>query len=206
MDLTLKEKIRTLKQVIPECFSEGILDIEKFRKTIGQTLESNDEKYSFSWSGKNKTFRNIQTSSDGTLIADKNESLNFDKTENLFIEGDNLEVLKLIQKAYFEKIKMIYIDPPYNTGNDFIYRDDFVNNIQSYLNQTSQSKKGITLTTNPETSGRFHSDWISFIYPRLFLARNLLKDDGVIFVSIDNNELHNLIMIMNEIFGEEVWF
>lgn len=198
-----EEKIHVLKQVIPECFSEGILDIEKLQKTIGQTLDSNDEKYSFNWAGKNDTFKNIQTTSKGSIVADKKYSINFDEAENIFIEGENLEVLKLLQKSYFEKIKMIYIDPPYNTGNDFIYPDDFSNNLQSYLEQTEQTERGIKLSSNPETSGRFHSDWISFMYARLFLARNLLKPDGVIFVSIDDNEVHNLKMIMNEIFGEE---
>ena len=129
--------------------------------------------------------------------------MNFDDTENIFIEGENLKVLKLLQKSYFGKIKMIYIDPPYNTGKDFIYKDNFHIDSKSYMEQTDQSKDGIKLTSNPETSGRFHSDWISFMYARLYLARNLLKDDGVIFVSIDDNEVHNLIFILNEIFGEE---
>ena len=199
----VKEKIQTLKQIIPECFSEGIFDIEKLQKTLGQTLDSNDEKYSFRWAGRNDTFKNIQTTSKGTIITDKKASVNFEETENIFIEGENLEVLKLLQKSYFEKVKMIYIDPPYNTGNDFIYPDDFSNNLQSYLEQTEQTEGRIKLTSNPETSGRFHSDWISFMYARLFLARNLLKPDGTIFVSIDDNEVHNLKMIMNEIFGDE---
>ncbi|MBL7002313.1 MAG: site-specific DNA-methyltransferase, partial [Nitrosopumilus sp.] len=139
----------------------------------------------------------------GTLIPDKKESVNFDGTENIFIEGENLEVLKLLQKSYSGKIKMIYIDPPYNTGNDFVYKDNFENSVKSYLEKTEQSKSGIILTSNPESSGRFHSDWISFMYPRLFLARELLKTDGVIFISIGDNEVQNLKIIMNEIFGEE---
>jgi adenine-specific DNA-methyltransferase len=199
----IKEKIQILKQIIPECFSEGILDIEKLRKTIGETLDSNDEKYILNWAGRNNSFKNIQTTSKGTIIANKKDSVNFEETENIFIEGENLEVLKLLQKSYFEKIKLIYIDPPYNTGNDFIYQDNFRNNTKSYLEQTEQMKGGIKLISNPETSGRFHSDWISFIYPRLFLARNLLSDDGVLVVSIDDNESHNLRIVLNEIFGEE---
>ena len=199
----VQEKIKQLKRVIPECFSEDTLDIEKLRRIIGGTLDSNDEKYTFSWAGRSDTFKNIQAASKGTLIPDKKESVNFDETENIFIEGENLEILKLLQKSYFGKIKMIYIDPPYNTGKDFIYKDDFHDNIHSYLEQTGQSMDGIRLTTNPETSGRFHSDWISFMYARLYLARNLLVDDGVIFISIDDHEVHNLIMMMNEIFGEE---
>ncbi|MHB8603285.1 MAG: site-specific DNA-methyltransferase [Nitrosotalea sp.] len=199
----IEQKIKMLRTIIPECFSEGKLDLEKVRKTLGETLDSNDEKYSFSWAGRDDTFKNIQVTSKGTLIPVANESIDFEKTENLFIEGDNLEVLKLLQKSYFEKIKMIYIDPPYNKGTDLIYHDDFSNNLENYLEQTGQLKEGIKLTTNPETAGRFHSDWISFIYPRLFLARNLLKDDGVIFVSIDDKEIHNLRIMMNDIFGEE---
>ncbi len=129
--------------------------------------------------------------------------MDFENTENVFIEGESLESLKLLQKSYFGKIKMIYADPPYNTGNDFIYTDDFKADRESYLEQTQQSKNGIKLTSNPETSGRFHSDWISFAYARLYMARNLLANDGVIFASIDDNEMHSLVMIMNEIFGEE---
>ena len=198
----MSEKLAQLKQVIPECFSEGKLDINKLRLTIGQTLDSNDEKYTFSWSGRSETMKNIQSPSKGTLVLDKKESVNFDNTENIFIEGENLEVLKILQKSYFGKIKMIYIDPPYNTGKDFIYKDNFQDGINEYLKQSGQSKSGIKLTTNLETYGRFHSNWLSFIYPRLYLARNLLKDDGIIFVSIDDNEVHNLILILNEIFGE----
>lgn len=199
----IKEKIQQLKQIIPECFTEGKIDIEKLNKTLGKSLDVNEEKYGFGWAGRNDTFKIIQTTSKGSLVSVASESINFDKTKNLFIEGDNLEVLKLLQKSYFEKIKLVYIDPPYNTGNDFIYKDDFKNSIQYYLEQTGQVKGGIKLTTNPETSGRFHSDWISFMYARLFVVRNLLKEDGAIFVSIDDNEVHNLKMILNEIFGEE---
>ena len=199
----IKTKIERLKQIIPECFSEGILDIEKLQQTLGRSLDSGDEKYTFSWAGRNDTFKNIQTTSKGTLIPNKNDSVNFDDTENVFIEGENLEVLKLLQKSYFEKIKMVYIDPPYNTGKDFIYKDNFSASIQSYLEQTGQIESGIKITTNSETSGRFHSNWISFIYARLFIARNLLRNDGIVFVSIDDNEIHNLKLILNDIFGEE---
>lgn len=189
----VKEKIKLLKKVIPECFSDGVLDFEELRKTLGKTLDSNDEKYTFSWAGRNNTFKAIQAPSKGTLIPDKKESVNFDETENIFIEGDNLEILKLLQKSYFEKIKLIYVDPPYNTGKDFVYKDNFHNGIQAYLEQTGQIENGIKLTTNPETSGRFHSDWISMMYARLFLARNLLNEEGVIFVSIDDKEVYNLL-------------
>lgn len=196
-------RIKLLKQIIPECVTEGKIDFSKLKKTLGETLDSNDEKYTFSWAGRNDTFKNLQIPSKGTIVTVQEESINFDSTQNLFIEGDNLEVLKLLQKTYFEKLKMIYIDPPYNTGRDFIYKDNFTNSIQSYLEQTGQIEGGIKLTTNPETSGRFHSDWISMMYPRLFIARNMLREDGIIFVSIGQKELHNLILILNEIFGEE---
>lgn len=199
----LGEKYSQLKKLFPECFTENKIDLDKLKISLGSIIGSNDEKYTFNWAGRKDTFRNIQTPSKGNLIADKSESINFDDTENLFIDGDNLEVLKLLQKSYFEKIKLIYIDPPYNTGHDFIYHDDFKNSIQSYLEQTGQSDEGIKLTTNPETSGRFHSNWISFMYARLFLARNLLRDDGILVVSIDDNESYNLRIILNEIFGEE---
>ncbi len=198
-----EEKIEELKKVIPEVFTEGKIDFEKLQRTLGNEIDGKDEKYSFNWAGRKETFKNIQTTAKGTLKPAEKESINWDSTENLFIEGDNLEVLKLLQKAYFNKIKMIYIDPPYNTGKDFVYKDNFKNNIQSYLEQTGQSKDGIKLSTNVETNGRFHSDWISMIYPRLFVARNLLREDGVIFVSIDDNEVHNLRKVMDEVFGEE---
>jgi adenine-specific DNA-methyltransferase len=198
------EKLSELKRIIPEVFTEGKIDFDKFQRTLGKEINGQDEKYSFNWAGRKETFKNIQTTTKGTLKPVEKESVNWDSTENLFIEGDNLEVLKLLQKAYFNRIKMIYIDPPYNTGNDLIYKDDFKNSIKSYLKQTGQlNGDGVKITTNPETSGRFHSDWISMMYPRLFIARNLLKDDGVIFISIDEKEVQNLRKIMDEIFGEE---
>lgn len=199
-----EETIAELKKLMPQVFTEDKIDFDKLKLTLGEELDEKNEKYSFNWAGRQEAFKNIQTTAKGTLIPAPEESINFDSTENLFIEGDNLEVLKLLQKSYFNKVKMIYIDPPYNTGKDFVYKDNFKNSIESYLEQTGQlSEEGVKLTTNPETSGRFHSDWLSMMYPRLFIARNLLRDDGVIFVSIDDNEVHNLRMIMNEIFGEE---
>ncbi len=199
-----EEKISQLKKLFPEAISEGKIDIEKLRISLGDEVDGKDEKYSFNWAGRKDSFKNIQTTAKSTLVQAKDESVNWDKTENLFIEGDNLEVLKLLQKAYFGKIKMIYIDPPYNTGNDFVYKDNFKKSLQSYLEQTGQTNgEGVTLTTNPETSGRFHSDWISMMYPRLFIARNLLREDGVIFSSIGEDELANLKKISDEVFGEE---
>ncbi len=203
MDIA-KEQLKELKKILPHILSEGKLDIARLKLMLGEVLTDNEEKYSFNWSGRKETYKNIQESAKGTLIPAPQESVNFESTENIFIEGDNLEVLKLLQKTYFNKIKMIYIDPPYNTGNDFIYKDDYSHSIQTYLEQTGQlDEEGIKLTSNPETSGRFHSNWMSMMYSRLFVSRNLLRDDGVIFVSIDDNEIHNLRLIMNEIFGEE---
>jgi adenine-specific DNA-methyltransferase len=199
----LEENISKLKEIFPQVFSEGKIDFKKLKETLGNSIDTNDEKYTFSWAGRADSIKNIQTPTHGTLVPQKDESINFDGTENIFIEGENLEVLKLLQKTYSNKINIIYIDPPYNTGKDFIYKDDFSNNLDNYLKQTGQKKEEIKLNSNPETSGRFHSDWISFMFPRLFLARELLKDDGLIFVSIDDNEINNLRNIMNEIFGEE---
>ena len=199
----LEENILKLKQIFPNVFSEEKIDFKKLKETLGTFIDSTNENYTFSWSGKTDSKKNTQiTSQQATLIPNKKDSINFEDTKNIFIEGENLEVLKLLQKSYDGKIKMIYIDPPYNTGNDFIYKDDFSNNIKLYLEQTGQKKNSVTLTTNPATSGRFHSDWLSFMYPRLTLAWNLLKEDGVIFVSIDDNESHNLRLLMDEIFGE----
>ena len=169
-----------------------------------QNTESSKERYSLTWNGKSKARQIAQEVSTGTLRPAKEESKNWDNTENIYIEGDNLEVLKLLQKSYHGKIKMIYIDPPYNTGKDFVYKDDFTDNIENYKEITGQiNKEGIKLTTNTETNGRYHSDWLNMMYPRLKLARNLLTDDGVIFMSIDDNEQANLKKICDEIFGEE---
>ncbi|KKR68328.1 MAG: Site-specific DNA-methyltransferase (Adenine-specific) [Microgenomates group bacterium GW2011_GWA2_40_6] len=159
----------------------------------------------FSWAGKSKAIKTVLIPSKATLKPAKGESIKFDESENMIIEGDNLEVLKLFQKNYFGQVKMIYIDPPYNTGGDFVYHDDFKSPINSYFKQTGQLNEegNKTDTINRETNGRYHSDWLSMMYPRLKLAWNLLKDDGVIFVSIDDNEIQGLRLIMNEIFGEE---
>ncbi|NBL00494.1 MAG: site-specific DNA-methyltransferase, partial [Erysipelotrichia bacterium] len=162
------------------------------------------ERYNFTWAGKSEAKKIAQTPSTGTLRPCKEESKNWDTTQNLYIEGDNLEVLKLLQKSYYKQVKMIYIDPPYNTGRDFIYKDNFHDNIKNYLEITGQvDSDGNKLSTNSDTNGRYHSDWLSMMYPRLKLARNLLKDDGVIFISIDDNEVANLRKICDEIFGED---
>jgi len=203
LDLTEKN-LENLKKLFPSVFSEGKIDFEKLKILLGSEIEDKIEKYNFSWAGKSNAFRNIQTTAKGTLILDKKDSIDFDKTRNLFIEGDNLEVLKLLQKSYQNKVKMIYIDPPYNTGKDFVYKDNFKDSIRNYEKITGQiDEDGNRTDTNKETNGRFHSDWLTMMYPRLYLAKNLLKDDGVIFVSIDDHEVHNLRKIMDDIFGEE---
>jgi len=197
LDLT-KENINTLKALFPEVVSEGKVDFEKLKLVLGEEVDNRKEKYEFTWHGKAQSLKLAQTPSTGTLRPDKESSKDWDETENLYIEGDNLEVLKLLQKSYFGKVKMIYIDPPYNTGHDFIYKDDFRDNIKNYKEVTEQLTK-----SNSETSGRYHTDWLNLMYPRLKLARNLLKEDGVIFISIDDNELSNITKVCDEIFGED---
>src|SRR3990172_3138843 len=199
-----EEQLAQLHKTIPAAFSENKIDWDKLRAVLGDAVDERIEKFSFTWAGKSNAIKNVLIPSKATLRPAKDESIMFDESENLFIEGDNLEALKLLQKAYFEKVKMIYIDPPYNTGGDFVYRDNFTAPLQNYLKQTGQKDgNGASLMTNRETSGRYHSDWLSMMYPRLKLAWNLLRDDGVIFVSIDDNEFHHLRMLMNEVFGEE---
>jgi adenine-specific DNA-methyltransferase len=203
LDMT-QENIDQLQQLFPEVFQEGKIDFDALKAVLGEHIETSDERYNFTWNGKNKARQIALTPSTGTLRPCKADSVNWDSTENLFIEGDNLEVLKLLQKSYHKKVKMIYIDPPYNTGKDFVYKDNFRDNMKNYLEQTGQvDSEGKKLGTNSETSGRYHSDWLNMMYPRLKLARNLLKDDGVIFISIDDNEVANLRNLCNEIFGED---
>jgi adenine-specific DNA-methyltransferase len=194
-----------LKDRLPQIFEDGKVNLEKLKALLtGEIIEKEDDRFYFNWAGKSKLFKLIQEPGYGTLKPDKERSIDFDNTENMVIVGENLETLKLLLKPYFGKVKMIYIDPPYNTGNDFIYRDNFKEPLKDYLEKTGQiDREGSKLTTNTEASGRYHSDWLNFMYPRLFLARSLLRDDGVIFVSIDDNEVHNLRKIMDEIFGEE---
>ncbi len=190
-----KEKLRS---VFPECFSENKLDIDKLLSLCGEYIDNDFEKYKFEWHGKAESLRLAQKRSTGTLRPCPEESVNFDDTQNLYIEGDNLEVLKLLQTAYYRRVKMIYIDPPYNTGNDFVYEDDFADPMARYKEVTQQTTK-----SNPETMGRYHTNWLNMMYPRLRLAANLLRDDGVIFISIDDNEVANLRKLCDEVFGEE---
>lgn len=201
------ENLNILKNIFPNFVKDGIVDFDAFKNLfqkenlLDEKLEN--EKFSLTWAGKSLAFKNLREPTSGTLALCSGGVGEKDSTENIFIEGDNLEVLKLLQRQYFNKIKMIYIDPPYNTGKDFVYKDNFNKGVADYYEITGQSKDGIKMTANTEKNGRFHSDWLTMMYPRLFLARNLLKDDGVIFVSIDDNEVANLRLIMDEIFGEE---
>ncbi len=203
MDI-VAENVFKLKQIFPEVFCEDKIDFERLQEVLGSYIEDREERYSFTWNGKSKAIRLAQTPSTGTLRPAKKESKNWDTTQNLYIEGDNLEVLKLLQKTYNGKIKMIYIDPPYNTGNDFVYPDDYKDNLKNYLSITGQvDREGKRISTNTESNGRYHTDWLNMMYPRLRLARNLLRDDGVIYISIDDHEEANLSKLCNEIFGEE---
>lgn len=203
MDI-VADNIAKLKELFPEILTENKIDFDTLKALLGEEIEVEDERYSFNWHGKAQARRLAQSPSTGTLRPCKEDSVDWDTTQNLFIEGDNLEVLKLLQKSYHKQVKMIYIDPPYNTGGDFVYPDDFKDNISNYKKITGQLDiKNRPKSTNNESSGRFHTDWLNMIYPRLKLAKNLLTKDGVIFVSIDENEYQNLRAVMDEIFGEE---
>ena len=205
-----QEKLNALRQVLPEVFSEGRIDWEKLKATLGEDINFANERYVLNWAGKSDAFKVLQSPTTKTLIPTKDESVNFDQTENIFIEGENLEVLKVLQKSYFGKVKMIYIDPPYNTGNDsFIYPDKFSESKSDYEKRVGDKDEEGYMTKdgmfkkNSRENGQYHSNWLNMMMPRLYLAKNLLRQDGVIFVSIDDNEVHNLRLLMNEIFGEE---
>jgi len=199
------DKTVELLRLFPEIRTEGYkIDFDKLKLVLGQSVDVGKERYGMTWPGKADCFKTIQAPSTGTLLPTPEESVDFDTTENLIIEGDNLEVLKLLQKAYLGKVKMIYIDPPYNTGNDFIYPDNYAESLQTYLEYTGQvDAEGKKFGTNSDTDGRFHSRWMNMMYPRLYLARNLLREDGVIFISIDDNEVANLRKLCDDVFGED---
>ena len=202
LDIT-KQNIKTLGELFPEVIEEGKVDFDKLREILGDDVDSSDERYNFTWYGKNEAIRISQTPSTGTLRPCRQGSVEWDNTNNVYIEGDNLEVLKLLQKSYFGKVKMIYIDPPYNTGNDFVYEDDFSDNIKNYKIKTKQiDAEGNQLSANTESDGRYHTKWLNLMYPRLRLARSLMTQDGIIFISIDDNEVTNLKKICDEIFGQ----
>lgn len=202
-----EDRLAQLRAVVPEAFADGRINWETLRAALGEHLEDDEadaEHFGLFWPGKRAARRLASQPSRGTLVPQPGLGVNEATTRHLFIEGDNLEVLKLLLKSYAGQVKLIYIDPPYNTGNDFIYSDDFTEPLEAYLRRTGQvDEAGQPLTTNPKASGRFHSNWLNMMYPRLLLARQLLREDGVIFVSIDDNEVYHLRQMMNEIFGDE---
>ncbi|MGN1247804.1 MAG: site-specific DNA-methyltransferase, partial [Paludibacteraceae bacterium] len=206
----IDEKINALRALMPEVFDEGKIDWEKLKAILGENIHFANERYVLNWAGKSDAFRIMQQQTSATLTPCREESVDFDTTQNLFIEGENMEVLKVLQKSYFGKVKMIYIDPPYNTGNDsFIYPDKFSESKEDYLRRVGDKDEEGYMTReglfrkNSKENGQYHSNWLSMMMPRLYLAKNLLREDGVIFISIDDNEVHNLRLLMNEIFGEE---
>lgn len=200
----VNENIQALQTIFPDAFSEGKVNFEVLRQLLGDSVDEAEEKYGLNWHGKKKARQIALTPSSGTLRPCPEESVDWEGTENLFIEGDNLEVLKLLQRSYANKVKMIYIDPPYNTGKEFIYPDKFQDNLDTYLRYTGQKgEDGFKTSSNTDSSGRYHTNWLNMMYPRLKLARNLLKDDGVIFISIDDNEVASLRKVCDEIYGEE---
>ena len=205
-----KERLEALRLLMPEVFDEGYIDWEKLKATLGENVNFANERYVLNWAGKSEAFRVMQQPSRATLVPCREESVDFDNTQNIFIEGENMEVLKVLQKSYFGKVKMIYIDPPYNTGSDsFIYPDKFSESKEEYLRRVGDKNEEGYMTRdgmfrkNAKENGQYHSNWLNMMMPRLYLAKSLLREDGVIVISIDDNEVHNLRLLMNEIFGEE---
>ncbi|MCK8781886.1 site-specific DNA-methyltransferase [Rhizobium sp. NTR19] len=199
----VSENISALQSLFPDAFCEGKVDFDVLKQLLGGAIDDREEKYGLNWHGKRQARQIALTPSVGTLLPCPEDSVDWERSRNLVIEGDNLEVLKLLQKSYSRKVKLIYMDPPYNTGGDFVYPDDFTDSIKSYLNLTGQIGGDGKISTNVESSGRFHTSWLNMMYPRLRLAKSLLTDDGLIFVSIDDGELANLRLAMDDIFGEE---
>lgn len=199
----ITENIELLKTLFPEAVTEGKINFEVLKQLLGDTMDEREEKYGLNWHGKRRARQLALTPSTGTLRPCPEDSVDWDTTQNIMIEGDNLEVLKLLQKSYAGKVKLIYIDPPYNTGKDFVYPDDFQDNIKNYLELTGQVEGGKKISSNTEASGRFHTDWLNMMYPRLKLARHLLREDGAVFVSISHRELSHLLRLCDEIYGEE---
>ena len=197
------EAASQLAELFPEIVADGKINLDTLKTILDIDVEEGHERFGLTWPGKREAIRAAQTPTTATLMPDKENSVDWDTTQNVFIEGDNLEVLKILQKHYYGKIKMIYIDPPYNTGKDFVYSDDYADSIGSYLELTGQTDKGGKLSTNSKSTGRFHSNWLNMMYPRLKLARNLLTANGSIAISIGDAEIQNLIQIADEIFGEK---
>ena len=203
----VNQNIERIAQLFPNCVTESAeglkIDFDQLRQELsGDIVEGGKERYRLDWPGKREAIVTSNLPTTSTLRPARDESVDFDNTENIYIEGDNLEVLKVLQESYLNKIKMIYIDPPYNTGKDFVYRDNFAADVEEWRESEERDEEGSRLVVNPETAGRYHSDWLSMMYPRLKLARNLLTEDGVIFISIDDNEVHNLRKMCDEVFGE----
>ena len=199
----IAENLEQMNALFPEAFTEGRVDFEVLKQLLGGTVDERQEKYGLNWHGKRQARQLALTPSTGTLRPCPEDSVDWDTTKNLMIEGDNLEVLKLLQKSYARRVKFIYIDPPYNTGKDFVYPDDYRDSVRNYLEITGQTDGARRkLSSNTEASGRFHTDWLNMMYPRLKLARDLLCDEGIIFISIDDVENANLMTICNDIFGE----
>ncbi len=199
-----KERLTQLKNLFPDLFTtEGKLNIDELKKVVDPTSVSETERYEFRWFGKSAAKRNAYTPSNATLMYDETRSINPTESENIIIEGENLEALKLLSDSYREQVKCIYIDPPYNTGKDFVYSDNFTEDKKPYWEQTGVTENGVKVDTNTETEGRFHSNWLNMMYSRLLIARTLLKPEGVIFISIDDNEVHHLRKLCDEVFGEE---
>ena len=199
-----KERLEQLKKLMPDIFTEdGKLSINELKKVVDTEGVNETERYEFRWFGKSKAKREAFTPTDATLVYDEARSVNPTESENLIIEGENLAVLKLLSQSYREQIKCIYIDPPYNTGKDFVYTDDFKQDRKGYWEDAGMTENGIKIDSNVETDGRFHSNWLNMMYSRLLIARQLLREDGVIFISIDDNEVHHLRKLCEEVFGEE---
>lgn len=198
------ELLNRLKSVVPEAFADGQLDLQRLAELAGETAPSGPERYGLTWPGKRAAIAMLQAPTAATLAPDVGESVNFDSAAHVFVEGENLEVLKLLYKSYFGQVKLIYIDPPYNTGSDFIYHDDFADPLSAYLRQTGQMTEDGDMTTSaPEKAGRFHSNWLSMMYPRLSMARQMLKEEGVILISINDAEAANLRLLCDDVFGAE---
>jgi adenine-specific DNA-methyltransferase len=203
-DDVASRKRADFKKLFPEVFSEDKIDLDQLRRVLGDWVDEGTERFGLTWPGKAACMKVIQAPATGALCPDRGESVNFDESKNVFIEGDNLEVLKLLQKAYFGRIKAIYIDPPYNTGKEFIYPDKYAENLETYLKYTGQiGDDGLRFSTNSETEGRFHSRWLNMMYPRLYVARQILSEDGVIMISIGPDEMAHLHQVLDQIFGRE---
>ena len=210
----VQDNIDKIAALFPNCITERkdaegkvslAIDFDKLRQELSsEIVEGREERYQFTWPDKKKAILLANSPINATLRPCREESVDFDNTQNLYIEGDNLDVLKCLKETYLGKVKMIYIDPPYNTGNDFVYEDDFAKSTSEYLANSGQyDEQGNRLVTNSESNGRFHTDWLNMIYPRLKVARDLLTEDGVIFISIDDNEVENLRKVCDELFGED---